>query len=157
MDTDIIFLKRPNELIDWIGSENKTLKPLYNIDRYDTLRDAEERLKKEFSITQFCPNFNAGFICMTNNVTKEEIEKMLLINKNYRDTKITKGDQTIYHVMLTRRGAEPLPSRLYNIFNGKTYPNEAKMIHLPTHVRFKKGVYLKLTRKLCRQLKRKNN
>ncbi|MDY6915234.1 MAG: hypothetical protein SVM86_02820 [Candidatus Cloacimonadota bacterium] len=154
LDTDIIFLKRPDELIDWIEDNNKNLKPLYNKDRYDTLRDAKERLEKEFNITKFPPHFNAGLICMKKDISKEEIEKLLPINFNYHNTQLTKGDQTIHHIMLARRNAQPLDSEKYNIFDGKEFPKHAKMIHFPYHVRFKKNVYLKLAKKNCKQLKK---
>lgn len=157
LDTDIIFINRPDEIISWIKNDSQNLNPLYNEDKYDTLRDAKTNLIKEFNISELPPNLNSGFICMKNDLTKEEFERLLKISVDYTDSNIDKGDQTIYHIMLARRNAKPLNPENYNIFDGNKVSEAAKMIHLPSHVRFKKGIYLKLARKLCRQLKRKNN
>ncbi|MDN5354489.1 MAG: hypothetical protein PWQ09_1245 [Candidatus Cloacimonadota bacterium] len=153
LDTDIIFINRPDEVISWIENNSQHLTPLYNKDKYDTLRDAKTSLMKEFNISELPPNLNSGFICMQNDVTKMEFERLLKISINYTDSNIDKGDQTIFHILLAKRNAQPLSKDHYNIFDGYKIPKQAKMIHFPTHVRFKKGYYLKLARKLCHQFK----
>ena len=151
LDTDILFLKKPKILIEWIKEDLDC--SLYNQDRYDTLRDAEERIKKDFKIDKLPKNFNAGFIALHNDITLDEIKKFLQIQEKYKDTKITKGDQTIYHLMLAKRNAKPLDNKEYVIFNGKNYTQKTVMIHFPNQNRFDKNIYLMLAHQICKELK----
>ncbi|HCX73186.1 MAG TPA: hypothetical protein DHM37_05660, partial [Candidatus Cloacimonas sp.] len=121
------FPKKPDELIDWIENTDEHLRPVYNKDRYDTLRDAKTSLMKEFNISELPPNLNSGFICMQNDVTKMEFERLLKISINYTDSNIDKGDQTIFHILLAKRNAQPLSKDHYNIFDGYKIPKQAKM------------------------------
>ena len=151
LDTDIIFLKKPEILIEWIEKELNC--SYYNQDRYDTLRDAEERIKIEFKLDKLPLNFNAGFIALYNDVALDEIMKFLQIQEKYKDTKLTKGDQTIQHLLLATRNAKPLDRKKYVIFYGKNYTPETVMIHFPNQNRFDNNIYLKLANQVCKELK----
>jgi len=151
LDTDIVFLKKPKILIEWIEKELNC--SYYNQDKYDTLRDAEERIKEDFKLNELPINFNAGFIALYNDISLAEIKKFLQIQEKYKDTQITKGDQTIYHLMLANRNAKPLNRKKYVIYDGKNYTHKTVMIHFPNQNRFDNNIYLKLARQVCKEIK----
>jgi hypothetical protein len=153
LDSDIIFLKKPTQIINWIKS-NKTL-PFYNLESNVSLfhmyQTNQKKLDKFINKTKHLKTslkFNAGFIGYQNDITVQEIKTTIKELNNYYEE-----DQTIYALLFGRRNAKALNKKDYFVFEGNNFDSKAKMIHFINTFRFKKRVYLKTAKKIIKELK----
>lgn len=147
MDSDIIFQNRPDEIIEWIEKDDFTA--FYNVDLKCALGTAKETMVKEFGFP-IIKKFNSGFIGYQNNIDIEEVKQYLPIYTNY--PQIDQGDQSLFAILLSKRGAQPLNEKYYSVFNRQNYNKNSKMIHFIYPNRFYNGVYFKLAKNVCKDL-----
>ncbi|HNW09149.1 MAG TPA: hypothetical protein PK619_01525 [bacterium] len=95
LDSDTLFLKQPQQIIDWI--ENNSREILYSY-------EASPRGQEAFLSTLNCdlpPNFCAGFFCLNRQILNLELIELLLSRAEPFDWWTT---QNIYPALISRAG-----------------------------------------------------
>lgn len=176
LDTDTLFIKRPDLIIDWAkngGNSWYHLAPKGNMkiikdsnisnksssDHIQTLiiqqlEDMNKELSKNYKIQQ---GFCAGFIGYNSKEIDLKELKALLINLHERfNDRIFKwgSEQTIHGLILCGNGANALPIENYFVFTQKNthLANDASFLHFVGENRFYKMIYPNLAKKIIKEL-----
>ncbi len=139
LDSDIVFIGRPDEVIAWISDGNSG--SFYNADpTEDTFRSDVK------DITTRLGHFNSGFIGYPGKFSMETLCHATETVKCFFE------DQTIYSFLLGSIGSVPLERRRYFVHDGSPMPREACMVHFMSSHRFSNSLYLRLARKVTNSL-----
>jgi lipopolysaccharide biosynthesis glycosyltransferase len=136
LDSDIVFLDRPSEVIEWIAQEPRTTS-FYNQDIANTFR-ANSNLDRPIP-----PLFNAGFMGLSAPFHLSEILAAMRI-LNYRTE-----DQTIYSWLMANENTVALPRDRYFVFDESQLPSHVCMVHFISQHRFTTDTYIQLARQIC--------
>jgi len=147
MDCDIFFVKRPDEAIDWIRD-----------DKLHSFYIAEPKCNEKKFVNKMImhPNINTGFIGFRNDVTVGELEDSLKSLERNEPFNIYFLEQCVYSAILKKRKPYPLDRPKYVVYIDNSYSRGVKMIHFAGPYRFRKNRYLKLVKKLTKELKIEN-
>lgn len=139
LDSDIVFRAAPEAVIEWIRHGHGSI---YNQDPSETFR---ARVNPENRALP--PNFNAGFMGFEAPIPMAEIEAAMRAMDYWGE------DQTIYSWLLAARRPQPLDAQQYFVFDGKTIPDAARMIHFISPNRFTSMTYVREAAAQARRLK----
>ncbi len=176
LDTDTLFLKRPDFIIDWAKNGGKpwyhlapkgNMRAVKNINKTQAtgsehiqtliiqqLDNINHELSKNYRIRQ---GFCAGFIGYNStDINFEELKKLLEnLHRKFSD-KIYKwgSEQTIHGLILCGNDAEPLAIDNYFVFtqNNAHLAEQATFLHFVGENRFHKLIYPNLARKVINSL-----
>lgn len=169
MDCDIIFFRKPEEIIKWIEEDIDcsyfNQHPCVPVERCFKIEEIERKYNIKIPI-----QFNAGFLCIRDNFSICEIEEAYNILNNYRidgDERLTRlqnsfMEQWIYTLLFACRTSAPLNAESYFVFYGDlNYDHSvidgAKMIHFVSPFRFFYGLYVRMATKTIQELLRRRN
>ena len=139
LDSDIVFLSRPDEVIEWLSREDA--RPFYNKDWCPSYR-----AKTVPPAVDLPPSLNAGFMGYSGRFSMEEIYKWCFELDYWLE------DQTLYALLLAGRGAEPLDPQRYMVYTGQPLTDRAVMVHFISPSRFRKFLYPRLAARVASQL-----
>lgn len=139
LDSDIVFLSKPTEIIDWIS--DPTPRPFYNLDWCPSYR-----AKSMPAGIEIPPCLNAGFMGYAGRFEMEQIWGWC------RQVDYWLEDQTIYALLLAGHGASALDEKRYRVYTGGDVSLDTPMIHFIGPSRFKTLLYPKLARRVYEQL-----
>jgi len=152
LDSDIVFIKEPTEVINWIRKDD-TREVLFNfeekIEYTDTAREKGVYLNG---------NINAGFVCyfkdsmnfdlMENSITKirnTPLEYGKNVSQVLFDSCISRSDKYKY---------QPLDEKEYVVYFGQTKKDleNAKMVHFVAFLRYAQMHYIRFTNQIIKEL-----
>ena len=141
LDSDIVFLARPDEIVDWASRDN--VAPFYNEDWCSSYR--AKTLPAGIEIP---PKLNAGFMGYGGRFTMQEIWECC------RAVDYWLEDQTIYALLLAGKDAEALDALRYRVYTGGEVKPTTPMVHFISPNRFTTLLYPRLARIVHQQLRR---
>jgi len=178
LDTDTLFLRNPEEIIQWSHNGGSAW--------YHMAPDCKMKIEKEFVMAkysdlqkvhiqtliindldeinstlnsdyQIVQGFCSGFIGYDNGtINFDELDKLFrLLNKKFGDKIFLWGaEQTVHGLMLCSKGARALPIDKYFVFTQRNahLADEATFLHFVGENRFYKLIYPKLAKAIIAQL-----
>jgi hypothetical protein len=154
LDSDIIFLKKPDEVIKWI--KNKTNLIIYNYENTKSQILSKYKIKESGDI-------NGGFVCyykdMMNYDIIERVIKKIIKEKEMSNFKLSSFSQNLFSICIyySKYESTLLDKEKYLViipFNRKNINNKNIMVHFPGYIRFYDFTYLKLGKKVIKKLKK---
>ncbi|HBA65910.1 MAG TPA: hypothetical protein DCZ48_06990 [Methylococcaceae bacterium] len=130
-DSDILFLKRPNEIIDWINISENNRKPFFH-----EVNDANKVFEKNLDrINQMLHtrieklDYCSGFIGLDQSIIPQDIENIFSILSEF--SQVWGLEQNIYAFLLKERSFKLPPDRYLAILeeDQRNIVNNANMIH----------------------------
>jgi len=176
LDTDTLFIKRPDLIIDWaINGGNswyhlapkgtmKIKKDSINSNKSSSdhiqtliiqqLNNINRELSKDYKLKQ---GFCAGFIGYNSkDIDLLELKALLItLHEKFKDRIFKWGsEQTIHGLILCGNKADALPIENYFVFtqNNAHLAKEATFLHFVGENRFYKMIYPKLARQIIKEL-----
>lgn len=140
LDSDIIFLRRPDEVVDWLVQRNAP--PFYNKDWCSSYR--ANSVPPGVTLP---PWLNAGFMGYAGKFSMEKIYNLCIELDYWLE------DQTLYALLLAGTGASPLDARQYMVYTGQELDDHQTMVHFISPNRFRTLLYPKLAARVCAQLR----
>jgi len=113
LDSDVIFFKRPVEILDWVDSGAKTC--LYNEDTREKFFMPRKDIEKAFPV-KLLPRFNSGLVLMQKNALDLDLAEKVICTFEKTAHAPQFFEQTLYALMASTNpgGGGPLP-KTYNI------------------------------------------
>lgn len=139
LDSDILFLSRPDEVLAWLSRDNP--QPFYNKNPGSSYR--AKAVPPGVEITPF---LNAGFMGYAGSFSMEEIYD------SCQELDFWLEDQTIYALLLAGKGAAPLDPERYMVYTGQAVTDLVAMVHFISTNRFRALLYPRLAAKIAAQL-----
>ncbi len=141
LDSDIVFLTEPREIMDWAASPGAA--PFYNLDWCPSYR-----AKAVPPGVELPPRLNAGFMGFDGGFSLQQIWECC------RSVDYWLEDQTIYALLLAGQGAAALDALRYRVYTGGPVdPTTTPMVHFISPNRFTTLLYPRLARHVHQQLK----
>ncbi|MBN1378515.1 MAG: hypothetical protein JXA04_04710 [Gammaproteobacteria bacterium] len=139
-DSDILFLRRPTEIIDWI--ETKNAPPFYHqvLNANKAFEAQLQRINHRLGTTLTELDYCSGFIGFNDSFSVEEMTRVARVLNNI--SKVWGLEQNIYALLLKERSSMLNPSR-YTAIIEKTAPalvENACMIHFVGKLKHKQYV-----------------
>jgi len=153
-DSDILFLKEPKDIIDWIKNQNKEV--LYNAES-----DLPHNILFEQENIPELKNLNCGFMCFYKEFMDYKLIESLLKKVRDKQKEERLWSQAYFSAIFKIKNIETkaLPKDKYRVYlNKKKQAEHVKvdgkevMIHFVNTTRFSKGIYLKLANKVIKEL-----
>jgi hypothetical protein len=140
LDSDLLFLRRPDEALDWIAGDDAFV--IYNPDPLrDTYRAA---VRPPAPVPDW---FNSGFVAYRHPLFLEQAIKAV------ETTGYGLEDQTIYGYLLAGLQSRALDSERYAVYQGLPPPAQACMLHFISTHRFSDQTYLDKAREVAKRLR----
>lgn len=142
IDSDILFLNQPEEILNWIKSRNGACRYTVHLENF-----FNEQFYPEFSFRllfykhldiSMSPGFSSGILLLTS-LNSEELTLLNKIAKmldSYNWISFGAAEETIFSVFFDKKGGKPLSTKNYAIFSLLTEKNyyetsiNAKNIHM---------------------------
>ena len=141
LDSDIVFLAPPTEVINWLASE--AAAPFYNLDWCPSYRASS--VPDGLTIP---PKLNAGFMGYRGRFSMKQIYDYCARMDYWIE------DQTIYALLLADLDAKALDPNRYRVYTGGSIAPDTPMVHFISPSRFKALLYPRLARRVYRELRR---
>lgn len=139
LDSDILFLQRPDEVIDWMATPQPW--PIYNRDPSPTYR-----ANTKPDGLRLPPHLNAGFLGYGGRF------EMDIITRLAGQIDYWLEDQTIYALLLANKNAQALAPERYRVYLGEGITDRTAMVHFISPKRFEGLLYPRLARKVFGRL-----
>ena len=160
VDSDMIFLKRPDVIIDWIIEPYK--RDFYG-DGGSFLAETFHNIGFEFKSLDIS-NFNSGLLGIGGSISHDKLAEVLLRIREYDPSIFHEWEieQSVWSVLLSDRENPLNIDELQEIYIGsgwKTYARlrgKAIIAHFVGAIRFKNFRYLRLARDVIRQLNKES-
>jgi len=160
VDSDMIFLKRPDVIIDWIIEPYK--RDFYG-DGGSFLAETFHNIGFEFKSLDIS-NFNSGLLGIGGSISHDKLAEVLLRIREYDPSIFHEWEieQSVWSVLLSERENPLNIDELQEIYIGsgwKTYARlrgKAIIAHFVGAIRFKNFRYLRLARDVIRQLNKES-
>jgi len=140
LDSDIVFLNEPREIIEWANTPNAA--PFYNEDWCPSYR-----AKTIPEGVELPPKLNAGFMGYDGRFDLREIWECC------QGVDYWLEDQTIYALLLAGSGAKALDPHRYRVYTGGPVEPTTPMVHFISPNRFTTLLYPRLARKVHQSLR----
>ena len=156
LDTDILFLKPPLEIIEWIQDKSKV--NLYSQSSGPNNRFDKKVLKKEFKNIKYIERINGGFLCYHKQIMQENKLRRIL-KKIFNNPKLKQrilSDQQIYQIIFGLNKNKPLPFNRYPVLeyvNEKLFRGCKDAPYKHYIVDFEGGIYQRDINKVINELK----
>ncbi len=109
MDSDVIFLKEPTEVLRWIVEGTAVRWYAQDLSEH---HNSKGELKQAFGVSAFPPYFNAGFVGLfREDLVKDEVRHILEVVAGLPTVKFK--EQAAWCVLLGRKAIAPLSERRY--------------------------------------------
>lgn len=159
MDSDVIFVNRPDEIIDWIeGDKNYNL---YARPYLKNLKMDKDALRDKFGPISFIDKFNSGLLCINKNLIKLDLILDSLEKLSGDDRMPVFGDESVWTIVFSRSLSRELAFDDYPLFSESRYlkrflkkGKDKKMKYLHFILKHHGGFYAKFARKVVSELRR---
>jgi hypothetical protein len=149
-DSDLIFLKKPNEIIEWIENKNNEIR-YHN----ESKGQGHTEIFNKYKIKEV-GGINCGFLCYYKDMMNYD-----LIEKTISKLKKDKGwhwSQGYFNLVAFKSKYKPSPlnEKKYFVYanNNTNITGKEVMIHFPAYIRFHDFKYNHLAKKVINELKK---
>jgi hypothetical protein len=156
LDSDTLFLKKPQYIIDWLANDEAT--GFYAAPRHPNLKVDESLYKETFPDAHVIKSFNGGLLGFnTDLITLENLISVVKKIEEKPNLKIF-GDECIWRFALSHIDSLPLSFDQYPLFTDKTpyklhkkaVPNDIVYMHFL--LKHKAGIYNYEAKKVLNEL-----
>jgi hypothetical protein len=158
LDSDVLFLKRPDEIISWIEDEKNY--NLYARPYLKNLKMNRDALEDKFGPVSFIEKFNSGLLCMNKNLITLELI-LDTLDKLKGDPRLPVfGDESVWMVIFSRSSSRELAFDDYPLFSESRYlrrfvkkGKDEEMKYLHFILKHHGGFYAKFARRVVSELR----
>jgi hypothetical protein len=139
LDSDIVFIAQPNEVITWIAGQDNDV--FYN---RDPLQDTYRGTVRPAAPAP--THFNAGFLGHRHRISLEEALDAVAVMRYWTE------DQSIYAYLLAPHSCKWLDPERYLVYQGGPISSGVRMVHFISTDRFSGSAYVDTCKQVCREL-----
>lgn len=155
MDSDILFLKEPTEVISWIEDDK-----LYNLYARPNLRNLiieDHVLREKFGDLDIIKKFNSGLLCMHKDLIPFEYVLEAFNKLKNDDRTPILGDECVWRFAFSRAKSKELPFENYPLFSEiknfkKFLKNHDDIGYVHFLLKHKGGFYKKFAKQVVNDL-----
>ncbi len=155
LDSDTIFLKRPDEIIEWI--ENPDAPAFYAIPENQNLKIPESIYSKVFPRARIIHSFNGGLLGFNKkDISLDDLITLTQTLINHPEVSIY-GDECVWRFAYSHISSTPLPFNSYPLFESKKHYQQMSHVHnqfkyMHFLLKHKDGLYRKIAQKVLDEL-----
>lgn len=157
LDSDILFLQRPDQLIEWINDENAPA--FYTVPEKPNLKIAEKAFRRVFPNVPVFDRFNSGLIGFSNKKLSLELKKEVGEKIIANDDIHIYGDECFWRCAIAHVDHEMLPFEKYTLIEDREQfrrlvKNKRDLVcYVHFLLKHQHGVYRKLADEVYAELK----